>query len=530
MNSGNRILLACAIVAGLALAGCGGAGQAAPTADAVKPPGAAQDAEGAGQGEEQALADGWIEVKPEPNVTLQLRDGWNANRVESGKGPITFTGPDKARVVVWPMFVASDARAPSPEALLADFARKEGGDFAWGKPASLGDTGVRMFGAAGDTVAQASFIYARTKVGMVGYWYLTSAPRAKYAALRPVFSGLMKGVRISGAPVSGAASPALTYTTWVEPNEGAYSAEVPKGWRITGGVIRPSPLRLLDPVDMTSPDGQVYAFSGDRGLQLYKTPTQMELQLGMTEGSRNGEAILMRYTPAHDMIADYARGRLSASCGEIKPGKVQSEDKLAAEANRQLQGDIAPGQFVRVDVATVEFTCGDGRVGMVQLSTLITGAQPSYGMEGFGIWSVAGVAGFVSPRERAVEAGNAAIHLLASRKVNRQWQRGNAEMVAQINTISRQAADDMSRRIADRYAVISSTSTPGSGAPSDDLSRRWQNSTLDQTDVVDQSTGQSYKVDSGASYYWINQQGTAIVGTNDPSQPTVDFYAMTQLP
>ena len=44
------------------------------------------------------------------------------------------------------------------------------------------------------------------------------------------------------------------------------------------------------------------------------------------------------------------------------------------------------------------------------------------------------------------------------------------------------------------------------------------------------SISQAYKVDSGASYYWIDQQGSAIVGTNSPAQPSVDFSVMTQLP
>ena len=53
---------------------------------------------------------------------------------------------------------------------------------------------------------------------------------------------------------------------------------------------------------------------------------------------------------------------------------------------------------------------------------------------------------------------------------------------------------------------------------------------MDQVDVVDQTTGESYKVQSGSSYYWINPQGTTIVGTNAPSQPSIDYTEMTQLP
>ncbi len=515
-------LMAAAAVAvlGLMPAGCSAPVQGvAGTANAQTQVAEAEDAQ---------VRDGWVEVKPEPNLSLQMRDGWSAKRIEDGKGPILFTGPDNARVVVWPMFVVSTAKMPKPEAVLIDFANKEGSKITWGKAAALNDNGVRMFGEAGDTAAQASFVYTKTKVGMVGYWYLTSAPRAKYAGLRPVFSGLMKGVRISGTAGVAALAP-ITYTPWQEPNEAAYTAEVPKSWRVTGGIIRPATLRLLDIVEMTSPDGKVYAFSGDPKLELYKTPTQMEAQLGMVEGMRNGEAILRRYRTALELIPGYVQQRFGRTCAGLKLGKVGSDDTVAAEANRALQASTMPGQFQHVDVATAEFSCGDDTVGLVQMGTYISGMSPQYGTEGFGVWSVSGVVGFIAPKTRAEQAGQVLIHALQSRKVDPKWTRGNQEMLAQINTISQQAAADMSARISARYSVSSSTS-PTSGAMSDDLSRRWQNNTMDQTDVIDQATGQSYKVDSGSSYYWINGQGTTIAGTNAPSQPSVDFNVMTQLP
>ena len=142
---------------------------------------------------------------------------------------------------------------------------------------------------------------------------------------------------------------------------------------------------------------------------------------------------------------------------------------------------------------------------------------------------ISAFAGFIAPKERAAEGAEAITTMLTSRKVDPRWAQANQEMVVQINTISRDAANQMSALIASR-SPVSSGSGGSSGSASDDLSRRWQNSTMDQTDVVDQATGQTYKVDSGASYYWIDQQGSTIVGTNSPAQPTIDFSVMTQLP
>lgn len=507
----------------LLLASCGD-GDVAATVEAP----VHQQAQATG---EQQLIDGWVEVRPEPNLSLQLRDGWNANRVENGKGPIVFTGPSGARAVVWPMFVASAASMPAPAAILTSFAKADGVKINWGKPSPLGTNAVRMFGEAGDTVAQATFVYTQSEVGMVGYWYLSSASRDQYEALQPVFSGLMKGVRIYGSTDAGqeAATPKMSFVDWKEPNEGAYVSQAPKGWRVQGGVTRPSPLRLLDAVEMTSPDGKVYAFSGDPTLPLFKTPTQMERQLGMVEGSRNGEAILLSYQTAEQFLPDYLQRRFRGRCGTLKIASLTNQADLAAAANAQLAASTAPGSFQRADVALATFSCGSDLVGAVQMATYIGGTLPQFGVEGFGLWQVSGVAGFIAPKDRSAEGAEAIIAMLTSRKVDPQWARGNQEMVAQVNAISRDAANKLSAQIASR-SPASTGSTTSSSAMSDDLSRRWQNSTMDQTDVVDQATGQTYKVDSGASYYWIDQQGSAIVGTNSPAQPSVDFSVMTQLP
>lgn len=521
-------LRASVMIAALALAACGAPGQA--TADARPPESVPASGDVSATGEPE-LTEGWVEVHPEPNLSLQMRDGWNANRTESGKGPIVFTGPKNARVVVWPVFVASVAKMPKPEVLLTDLAKQDGGRFQWSAPAAFGRTGVRMFGQSGDMVAQASFVYSKTSVGMAGYWYLTAAPRADYASLQPVFAGLMKGVRISGAPARDVARAALSFVSWQEPNEGAYVAQVPRDWRVRGGIIRPDPLRLLDPVELTSPDGKVYVFSGDGNLGLYKTLTDMERQMGLGEGSRNGAAVLMNYRTAVQMLPDFVQRRFGASCGALKIDAVQDQPDLAREANAQLAGSTPPGAFQHVDVGFAAFHCGSGAVGVVQMATYISGIQPQFGSEGFGMWQISGVGGFIAPESRAGEAGEAIIKFLTMRQVNRQWAQGNQQMVAQINAISQKAATELSAQIASRYSVSSSVSSGGSsGSVSDDLSRRWQNSTLDQTDVIDQATGERYKVESGASYYWINQQGTNIVGTNAPSQPSIDYTEMTQLP
>src|SRR5271165_3575260 len=52
-----------------------------------------------------------------------------------------------------------------------------------------------------------------------------------------------------GVSIAFAASPAgkpgadtVSFQTWREPNEGAYTIEVPRGWQVSGGVRRQTPV------------------------------------------------------------------------------------------------------------------------------------------------------------------------------------------------------------------------------------------------------------------------------------------------
>lgn len=493
-------------------------------------------------GEVRQLQDGWFEAHPEPNLVLKLRKGWSANRQEGGIGPISFVGPNGARVVVWPMFVDKSMKTPKQYSVLTGFAGIAAKEFAWSPPGPFGPNGERMFGRSQSAVAQATFTYANTQHGLAGFWYLTSASEQDYESLRPVFTELMRGVRIFGGaarPTGTAQTPQaaqLRFVRWTEPNEGAYTTDVPQGWRVNGGLVRPDPMRLLDPVEMQSPDGQIFAFSGDRNLPMFKTPTRMETSMGLREGMNNGNGVLMRYMPAAQHLPQYLSQRFGKNCPAFQIVDVQDQPALANDANRKLATD-GSGANQRVDVAVAQFRCGADRGGLVQMVTYALTTDPRMtGGESFTLWQVYSVAGFIAPPPRAGEAGQAVIRLLSARQVNPRWADGNRAMVAQINNISQQSQAQIGQMINDRFR-ISQTPSAGSGSSSasrqigssDDLNRQRENAMLDQTDVVDQRTGEQFKVISGSNYYWVNPQGT-IVGSNAPSQPTTDFQQMTELP
>ena len=481
---------------------------------------------------------------------LKLRKGWSANRLEGGMGPINFAGPNGARVVVWPMFVDKSMRMPNRYSILTGFAGIAAREFSWSPPGPFGANGERMYGRSRNAVAQATFTYANTPHGLAGFWYLTSASPQEYESLRPVFTELMRGVRIFGggaAPTSAGSGPAgrpamppapqLRFVRWTEPKEGAYTTDVPQGWRVDGGLVRPDPLRLLDPIEMQSPDNQVYVFSGDRTLPMFKTLTQMEASMGLREGMNNGNGVLLRYTPAAQFLPQYLPRRLGQYCPGFQIVDVLNQPEIAAEGNRKLAAD-GSGLNQRVDVALAQFRCGGEAGGLVQMVTYALATDPRVtGGESFTLWQVYSVAGFIAPPARAAEAGQAVIRLLSARQINPRWAEGNQAMVAAISNISQQSQAQISQMINDRFKIMqrpspsasSSSSSSTQIGSSDEMIMQKQNAMMDQTDVVDQSTGEKFKVVSGSNYYWVSPQGT-IVGTNAPSQPTTDFQLMTELP
>ena len=135
---------------------------------------------------------------------------------------------------------------------------------------------------------------------------------------------------------------------------------------------------------------------------------------------------------------------------------MQDQPELAREANAQLAPSTAPGTFQHVDVGFAAFHCGSGAVGVVQMATYISGIEAQYGSEGFGMWQISGVGGFIAPENRVAEASEAIIKLMTTRKVNKQWAQGNQQMVAQITAISQKASAELSAQIASRYSASSS--------------------------------------------------------------------------
>src|SRR5260370_35889449 len=81
---------------------------------------------------------------------------------------------------------------------------------------------------------------------------------------KPCLVSALSVLLISGARVvPPEASEALSFVTWREPNEGAYTLSLPQGWKISGGIRRRTPVDVRSAGNVVSPSGGVHLFIGD---------------------------------------------------------------------------------------------------------------------------------------------------------------------------------------------------------------------------------------------------------------------------
>ena len=57
-----------------------------------------------------------------------------------------------------------------------------------------------------------------------------------------------------------AALPVVLFTQWKDPNEGAFTLNVPQNWSMSGGAARRAAVDIRNVVRATSPDGRIRVF------------------------------------------------------------------------------------------------------------------------------------------------------------------------------------------------------------------------------------------------------------------------------
>ena len=290
-----------------------------------------------------------------------------------------------------------------------------------------------------------------------------------------------------------------SFYKFTDPNEGAFTIEVPSGWKVanSSGLTRPYiDAAVSFGADSLSSEG--FFYSNPNGY-IYATPNQVLEFAGFSEGSYYNPSggisrpmIVMRYLEAKDYLSSLAQ-TLNATGATVieRPDLVANSSgplltrQTAAELNMQT---VVNGKNVRQTV--------------IAITSLIE-------LQGTGVWSVS-LSGYYTPEDKMNETEILVSKMISSFKVDPDWaKRENGEIMKRSAILSG-AQSDISNIISSSFEIRSKSM--------DKTSEAWSRAILGTEDVYDSATGDYYVVDSGSNYYWINSQGD-IFGTESDANP-----------
>ncbi|MGC9969478.1 MAG: hypothetical protein ABSE56_02690 [Bryobacteraceae bacterium] len=466
----------------------------------------------------------WTTHKDRNGFTVSLPPGWKA-AADRKSGRVAIDGPARQQVVVWPVFLPAGLQRASAGAVLRRLAASAGfGSYAWREPLVVGDATIRFAGSSGDRAAVASFTWAASAKGTAGYLFITAAPSAAYCGQEAAFTGILESFRAAGAPAKDVPG-ALPFVQWRDPLEGAFTAQVPSGWTVEGGLFRVASVDVRSALDITSPDRQVRITFGDRNMPPFVEPDQMLAMAGIREGSPYSPGygvvfLVQRYLPGAEFARQYVALRPAKGCANLVFTENRSRPDIDNVVNGVYRRFAAAGMSLELRSGDASFTCqenGQPMAGYYFAGTLRTRAASMPG----GNWHVEHLLGYVAAREKAALAQQVMERIVASIAINPDWARRQ-----------QQTTMETSRIVAETSAAISKVSSDtywSRQRSNDELSRRRSNATLGVEDVIDPATGRQIQVESGSNYYWIDARG-AIVGTETHTLPSIDFRALTRLP
>lgn len=470
---------------------------------------------------------------------VDLPAAWTVTK-DAATGQISLRGARGEHIVIWPLFLQHaqlDARGAAT--LVEQLARKFDAQMSW-SPVPPMQKVARLMATGGGRGAASMLSWANSASGASAYFYGIEAPVDVYRASTDSFVAVLKSFRVVQDPTVNGAAPSasdalrtLTFMSWNDPHEGAFSTSVPQGWQIIGGAYRVSPVDVRYEVAMGSPDGEVHVAIGDASLGGFIQPTQMLAMAGLREGMNyqlgdGSQLNIRRWMTGQQFARGYVELVLSRMCSSPQISSNDVREDLAATFGQAARTE---GYNVPVSAGDVAFTCTlNGR--SVQGKYVAGTIQ----VPGSTIWFAYRLYGYLVVAGREKDGEKVLTEAAQNWKFNPQWlaqQKNTADAaVMQDNIRSQQIRERAMQAIAEDQRQTSDMIMKGweqRGKIYDEIDRRRENSILDTVDVVDPESGRQYKISNYGDYHYMSNSGT-IYSTNSPDTPPPDLRQMITLP
>ncbi|TMH87956.1 MAG: hypothetical protein E6H47_08350 [Betaproteobacteria bacterium] len=230
--------------------------------------------------------------------------------------------------------------------------------------------------------------------------------------------GALSALLFSGAHAAAQdIAEAVSFVTWREPNEGAYTLGVPRGWKISGGIWRRTPVDVRSALNVVSPDEAIRLFIGDYDLIARREPDAATRIAGVQEGQVYSETLIGRYLTGAQFAQGYPAWKLCRRPQIIQSGILRRETETVNAQVAQYGRSMATAAMASVGEAI--FRCREGE-GFVMATTVL--ARPA-SAAGVSMWFVYQLAGFVTrDPAQGYFAKYVLSSMLASLKMNREWE------------------------------------------------------------------------------------------------------------
>jgi hypothetical protein len=321
------------------------------------------------------------------------------------------------------------------------------------------------------------------------------------------------------APPSAAALKVISYATFTEPSEHAFTMELPSGWAAVGSLMRRGALEISPFVRTLSPDRLTYLMVGEPTLLSYTPPSATTMRLGWREGSLHnsglgGITMLLHYIPGAQFAQLYGQTALSGLCPQLRPIGTTSREDFAAAADKLIP-TVVPSQSTGGEAS---FSCrhgGQDSVVRVDAVTRITRDSV--------MWNVIFLRALIASRTQADAAQEVLKHMTVTFRYDPAWVQRQSELSRQAATaISRQAEAFLKQ---EQGVIAKLNATDESFSSMDDIISGYSN-------YRDNRTGNVYKLSNTNPAKWIDDSSGRIVSTQDNNPPpwAPSYSALTRVP